>query len=67
MEKNNRHLSLKKEKQKDMLSEIDNLNKKLSSYESTISILEDKIVVLNLNLKKQSYLSKFSQGKVKDE
>lgn len=50
-----------------MLSEIDNLNKKLSSYESTISILEDKIVVLNLNLKKQSYLSKFSQGKVKDE
>lgn len=67
MEKNNRHLSLKKEKQKDMLSEIDNLNKKLSSYESTISILEDKIVVLNLNLKKQSYISKFSQGKVKDE
>lgn len=39
-----------------MLSEIDKLNKKLADYENTISILEDKILILNMSIKKQSYL-----------
>lgn len=54
--KANRRNKEKDVREKDMLSEIDKLNKKLADYENTISILEDKILILNMSIKKQSYL-----------
>lgn len=47
-----------------MQEEISVLNRKLETYERTIEILEDKLLILNVAIRKQEHFHKYPQSEM---